>query len=426
MNHDTFKPIGKILLATFASLVLVFSHGMSVFAATDPINCPPNGDPKLPCSNKYYTINNIIFYDPRDQGEAPCTAEGGLGLLGGKPEEQAFRFLLARAQNSPDASDRLTAEQVAGMIGNFIVESVGVDPTMKQYGGGPGRGIAQWSVNDRWAEFLVFARTNLNNADPWTLAPQLEWVWHELHAKESASFTDLKKQTTASAAAESFMWKYERPNPNLNVNKLADRKKEAERVLREYGGGGTGSANPEPSTPTSGCNSGDSTGGVGTADGLTFPLMTNQNAITSHKPYPWCHQKQTSCHHDYKAADIMIDTGTVVIAAKAGKVMSVKNRNGSPGNAAIKTNGSGELYYYQHMSASTVKVRDGQAINQGQEIGRVGDSKDAIDTPPHLHFDILPSNYEFRPSCTGAGCRSLPFIDPQPALIKAFNALPKG
>ena len=52
----------------------------------------------------------------------------------------AFDFFLAKG---------LTPVQSAGIIGNLDQES-GMDPTIWQYGGGPGRGIAQWSAGGRW------------------------------------------------------------------------------------------------------------------------------------------------------------------------------------------------------------------------------------------------------------------------------------
>ena len=43
----------------------------------------------------------------------------------------------------------LTDIQSAGIVGNLDAES-GLDPTIHQIGGGPGRGIAQWSAGARW------------------------------------------------------------------------------------------------------------------------------------------------------------------------------------------------------------------------------------------------------------------------------------
>src|ERR1700677_516699 len=46
-------------------------------------------------------------------------------------------------------SKGLTDDQAAGIVGNLDQES-GMDPSIAQYGGGPGRGIAQWSAGGRW------------------------------------------------------------------------------------------------------------------------------------------------------------------------------------------------------------------------------------------------------------------------------------
>src|SRR5260221_13717659 len=43
----------------------------------------------------------------------------------------------------------LTNFQAAAIVGNLDQES-GVSPTISQSGGGPGRGIAQWSAGARW------------------------------------------------------------------------------------------------------------------------------------------------------------------------------------------------------------------------------------------------------------------------------------
>src|SRR5215510_6834875 len=43
----------------------------------------------------------------------------------------------------------LTNFQSAAVVGNLDQES-GVNPTISQAGGGPGRGIAQWSTGGRW------------------------------------------------------------------------------------------------------------------------------------------------------------------------------------------------------------------------------------------------------------------------------------
>ena len=55
-------------------------------------------------------------------------------------EHTAFNFFVSKG---------LTKTQSAGIIGNLMQES-SVIPSAVEYGGGPGRGIAQWSVGGRW------------------------------------------------------------------------------------------------------------------------------------------------------------------------------------------------------------------------------------------------------------------------------------
>src|SRR5262245_52374876 len=46
-------------------------------------------------------------------------------------------------------SKGLTDEQAAGIVGNLDHEG-GMNPEQHQIGGGPGRGIGQWSKGERW------------------------------------------------------------------------------------------------------------------------------------------------------------------------------------------------------------------------------------------------------------------------------------
>src|SRR5262245_59249479 len=78
-----------------------------------------------------------------------------IGCEGAVPEEgentEALRTAFANdfAAFTFFVSKGLTPIQAAGIVGNLDQES-GVDPNSVQYGGGPGRGIAQWSVGGRW------------------------------------------------------------------------------------------------------------------------------------------------------------------------------------------------------------------------------------------------------------------------------------
>lgn len=72
-----------------------------------------------------------------------------------------------------------TPHGAAGVIGNLMQESSpNIDPTFKQYGGGPGRGIMQWTVSERWASLLSWATGA--GRDPNDLYTQLDWMIMEM------------------------------------------------------------------------------------------------------------------------------------------------------------------------------------------------------------------------------------------------------
>jgi MYXO-CTERM domain-containing protein len=97
----------------------------------------------------------------------------------------------------------LTCEQSAGIVGNLDQES-GVDPTALQYGGGPGRGIAQWSAGGRWDttpnDNAVWYAGQMGE-NVWSLQLQLEFIWYEL---PSYGFSNLQAATTVDAATVAF------------------------------------------------------------------------------------------------------------------------------------------------------------------------------------------------------------------------------
>ena len=85
---------------------------------------------------------------------------------------------------------------------------------------------------------------------------------------------------------------------------------------------------------------------------------------------------------------------------------------------------AGTVNYYAHMGKGSSKVRAGDTVTAGQEVGAIGAKADAEGTPTHLHFDELPPPYTSRVSCSDAACAKYPFVNVQPELVAAYNALP--
>ncbi len=135
-------------------------------------------------------------------------------------EEEAFAYFVKKG---------LTPEQAAGIVGNLMQES-GVDPGSHQTGGGPGRGIAQWSVGERWSGVEELAQKQ--GESPYDLGVQLDYMWQELNGSESAALASLKQASSASEAAVAFEEGYERAGIPNNGARIAN----AQGVLEKFGG----------------------------------------------------------------------------------------------------------------------------------------------------------------------------------------------
>jgi hypothetical protein len=140
-------------------------------------------------------------------GAGAVTAPGS--LKGNTNAEKAFNYFVQKG---------LTKEQAAGIVGNLMQES-GVDPNSNQHGGGPGRGIAQWSVGERWAELEKFAQAS--GRDPRALETQLDFMWKELNSTEGAALSALKGAQTVADATVIFEKKYERAGIPNNAGRIA-------------------------------------------------------------------------------------------------------------------------------------------------------------------------------------------------------------
>jgi hypothetical protein len=159
---------------------------------------------------------------PTEDDLPPARSEAGLG----NNARTAFNFFVSKG---------LTEIQSAGIVGNLMQES-GVRPTAVEYGGGPGRGIAQWSIGGRWnrdpINMVSFA--SARGLDRWTLQAQLDFIWHELQSVSSFGLTQLRAATTLSQAVRVFQDRYER----CGTCAAGKRLQYAQQALTDYGGGG--------------------------------------------------------------------------------------------------------------------------------------------------------------------------------------------
>jgi hypothetical protein len=195
-------------------------------------------------------------------GLAVTATATGCGAAGGEPtgdtsfaitgfpnDQTAFNYFLGKG---------LTNFQAAGIVGNLDQES-GVDPTAVEQGG-PGRGIAQWSVGGRWdtdandnAEW--YATQQGQSVDSLTL--QLDFVWYELTTFSGYGLAALQQSTNVTDATIAFQNDFEGCGTCDQSTRIAY----AENVLAEFGndvvdGGGstadTGSGDTSCTVPNVG------------------------------------------------------------------------------------------------------------------------------------------------------------------------------
>jgi murein DD-endopeptidase MepM/ murein hydrolase activator NlpD len=85
----------------------------------------------------------------------------------------------------------------------------------------------------------------------------------------------------------------------------------------------------------------------------------------------------------HQGLDFAATTGTPIKAVNAGTVLLARELY-FEGNCVVMDHGQGLLTLYLHMSE--IKVKEGDKVDRGQEIGRVGSTGRA--TGPHLHLAV--------------------------------------
>jgi hypothetical protein len=142
----------------------------------------------------------------------------------------------------------LTDDQAAGIVGNLDQES-SMDPSVYQYGGGPGRGIAQWSAGGRWDtdyhdNVVWYASTK--GQSPFSLSLQLEFIWYELETFSGYGLGSLRRATNVTDATIVFQDDFEGCGTCDQSNRIAY----AEAALAAFGSDKPSTPKPSPPTAT--------------------------------------------------------------------------------------------------------------------------------------------------------------------------------
>jgi SH3-like domain-containing protein len=114
---------------------------------------------------------------------------------------------------------------------------------------------------------------------------------------------------------------------------------------------------------------------------LAFPILDgNEQAVRSTFGVP-----RDGGAREHHGIDIFAPRGTVAVAAAEARVAQVENTPRG-GNVVWLRDRRGYSLYYAHLDRQ--HVSEGEEVQPGDTIGFVGNTGNAITTPPHLHFGV--------------------------------------
>lgn len=111
----------------------------------------------------------------------------------------------------------------------------------------------------------------------------------------------------------------------------------------------------------------------------------------------------------HNALDIMAPRGSLVMSATDGVVEQLHRSSLGGITAYVRSMDGNRVYYYAHLDSYAPGLAEGQRLQQGDPIGRVGSTGNAQASAPHLHFAV----YRMSP---GARWYQGQPIDPYPLL----------
>ena len=106
----------------------------------------------------------------------------------------------------------------------------------------------------------------------------------------------------------------------------------------------------------------------------------------------------------HKGTDIFAKRGTSVVAVADGIISYIGDQK-LGGHCLWLTTESGVSFYYAHLDRWAPGIYEGMEVASGDLLGFVGNTGNAITTPPHLHFGINQND---------------DMVDPYPILTRAI------
>ena len=138
---------------------------------------------------------------------------------------------------------------------------------------------------------------------------------------------------------------------------------------------------------------------------LAFPVAgADEGAIRSRWGAP-----RDGGARSHEGVDIFADRGTPVVAGSAGRVSRVQETPIGGRVVWLRADAAPVSLYYAHLDRQLVEPGDRVAV--GDTLGEVGNTGNAVSTPPHLHFGIYGRGGAVDPEPFVVGRRSAPRTD---------------
>ena len=124
-------------------------------------------------------------------------------------------------------------------------------------------------------------------------------------------------------------------------------------------------------------------------DGVVFPIA-GPYSVPLINSFGFPRMPGTPDAHAHEGIDIFAPRGTPLVAAERGVVGRVGI--GRLGGLKLWLRGeSGADWYYAHLDGFAPGLHNGQVVEAGELLGYVGNTGNAVGTPPHLHLEIHPN-----------------------------------
>lgn len=318
----------------------------------------------------------------------------GIGVVGNTLEEKVW-YTLRNAGYSEYA--------VAGVMGNIWGESR-FDPNIVEKGNGIGFGLCQWSYGRR-TNLENYARAKGVAASD--VDTQIEFLLGELNPKGGCNGyatyqlmtvtrdgktyrpNDWLNASNVEDATVAFCYTFERPKFSCG----SDRISAAQRYYEMFKGKTMAASDgifwwPVGSLQTTSVNGVTFASGSPSATNITSGFGYRNTGIdgasTNHKGIDIGSGGKGSGYHN-------------VIASANGKVVLVhSSASGARGCYVKIDHGNGIQTISQHLAAGSIIVTEGQVVQKGQVIAKMGNT--GVGSGAHLHFEVLENGTPVNPT----------------------------